>query len=163
MIKSDGGFLIISVCVYLACFMMLVMVGSQVLWPGLVLLQSRCGQCQSLVDMHMACDLFIRDLWEAPADSALWHLYTDKAIIWSKKKEEAVGWLISDEGIHRMQGLYDPKTQRWQKNIQSVVLKLKSTHAYFIIERTSLRMQTVCMEITEKNQSIQALWSFYGR
>jgi hypothetical protein len=160
MTRCNRGFLLVSLCVYLAFFMLLLVLSMQLMGPGIISSFSRTNGCQSLLDLHSASDLFLRDLWQAPADISAWHVHTDSLLIWNSGKK-TVGWSTADATIKRMEGLYEPASGAWRDLIQSVVLK--NAHGIFRSSHDTNHMKSIALHITKNNHSVQTFWCFYGR
>jgi type II secretory pathway component PulJ len=158
--KNKSGFLLISVCVYLVCFTLLIALTTRVLLPGLIAMQQKHRRCQEIMEMHMAADLLLRDLWTAPATPQSWYRCTQSTLVWQREKD-AVGWYVTREGIQRAQGDYDATRHVWRKKVQSVVSR--HTRVHFSHEASPDRMLMLSAHCAYNDIKTELVWSFYGR
>ena len=89
-------------------------------------------QCQSIIALHIATDIFVRDIRALQNDTYHWKLITPQQLVWTVGDHD-IGWSFSANRLERKEGIYD---KGWKKNNTSIVAS-GITHAVFTAERVN--------------------------
>ncbi|HSC25123.1 MAG TPA: hypothetical protein VLB80_02800 [Candidatus Babeliales bacterium] len=79
---------------------------------------SAMRKCQSIIALHIASDLFIRDIRAMRKLNNSWKVMNSQKIIWKIDDKHDIGWCFYDNCLVRIEGIYD---QKWKNKITSIV------------------------------------------
>ena len=116
------------------------------------------GNVKSLgqfVKASCACDVFVRDAFQAPADLKCWKSLEKNCLIWQAKKND-IGWLARKDKLVRVSGNYNQNKKRWEKSFGSCVFyPLKDIEFVYFIDEQLQQAQSVKIILTYENGQIE--------
>lgn len=125
---TKKGFSLLSFLLYLMLFTMITFFSCHIILSLIIPSLRSMRQCQSIIALHIASDLFVRDVRAGIDD---WLLITPQALVW-RTGESNVGWCFADNRLERSTGVYDGK---WEGRTTSIVAT-GITQAIFTVEKT---------------------------
>ena len=114
---NKKGFSLLSFLLYLMFFTMIMFFSCHIIVSLIIPSFSTMRKCQSIIALHIASDLFVRDIRAIKNHSCHWKLVTPHELIW-QEGERDIGWRFSDNRLERKEGIYN---QRWKHTTTSIV------------------------------------------
>ena len=74
-------------------------------------------KCQSIIALHSASDLFVRDIRAIKKPECYWKVIAPHELVWHTQEGD-IGWCLVGSRLERTEGLYD---QKWKNKTTSVV------------------------------------------
>lgn len=105
MIKKHG-FSLLSFLLYLMLFSMVTLFTAHIILSLLLPSLTATRQVKSLLSLHIATDLFVRDIRAMNSQSYRWHLITPHEIIWHTDDGD-IGWRYHKNRLERSTGVHD--------------------------------------------------------
>jgi hypothetical protein len=112
---NKKGFSLLSFLLYLMLFSLITLLLCHIIVSLIIPSLSSIRTCQSVVTLHIATDLFVRDV-RAGIDT--WKVIKPDELIWQTDDSD-VGWSLSDNRLVRNTGLYS--NQEWKNKTSSIV------------------------------------------
>jgi hypothetical protein len=158
--KNRHGFLLVSLSIYLICFALLVLGSLRIFVPGLLQMHAYHKKIQASIDAHLIIDQLFHDLWQAPKNIHAWPVHSSTTIIWHSGTDY-IGWTNTPEGIKRIQGNYDIRSNTWHKKSQSLI----ASHGkiQFRADYNHEWMLALYIQVYDDHNRIDTVWSFYGQ
>lgn len=78
---------------------------------------STMRKTQSIIALHIASDLFVKDVHAMKNSFYDWKLMTPHELIWHNDKHD-IGWCFSNNSLERKEGVYNKK---WTNKTTSIV------------------------------------------
>lgn len=100
-------------------------------------------RCQSIIALHIASDLFVRDIRSIKNNKPHWKLITPYELVW-QAGEHDIGWCFSNNRLERKEGIYD---QGWKSKTTSVVAT-GITQAIFTVEKANNKIIGIELALT---------------
>ena len=163
MLKKLKAFTLIELLIYIASFSFLAVVAFGFLIQTQQQISSKVFQTEQLIRNSIALDLIKRDLMSASLDKSDWDKqnYVFRKIFLSKKglpRAVCVGWQVNDDGLSRLEGIYDFILHKWvrkvvsrvNQNIKNLSIKLNESFCGKYIEQVEVKIDdevvhTVCL------------------
>jgi len=114
---NKKGFSLLSFLLYLMFFTMIMFFSCHIIVSLIIPSFSTMRKCQSIIALHIASDLFVRDIRAIKSYPCHWKLVTPHELIWQEGDHD-VGWCCSDNRLERKEGIYN---QGWKHTTTSVV------------------------------------------
>lgn len=127
---NQKGFSLLSFLLYLMLFSMITVFSCHVITSLIIPSLAATQKCQSIVALHSATDLFVRDIRAMRGGIYIWQVTTCQELIWSQASR-AVGWCFVNNRLERKEGTYD---KGWKNATTSVIAK-GIAKAAFVIEK----------------------------
>ena len=127
---NKKGFSLLSFLLYLIFFTMIMFFSCHIIVSLIIPTLSTMRKCQSTIALHIASDLFVRDIRAIKIHPCHWKLITPHELIW-QEGEHDVGWCFSHNRLERKEGVYN---QGW-KDITISVVAAGIKQATFTIEQ----------------------------
>jgi hypothetical protein len=117
--NNKNGFSLISFLLYLTLFSMIALFTAHIITSLLLPTLSATRRCKSLIALHIASDLFVRDIRTMRNKPHSWKVTTSHELIWHIDDDSYdIGWRNKDNRLERIEGLY---SQGWKHKKVSVV------------------------------------------
>ncbi|HEV2916479.1 MAG TPA: hypothetical protein VGW78_01920 [Candidatus Babeliales bacterium] len=158
--KNKKGFLLISLCIYLLCFGLLLLGTIRLFLPALLGMHTCHKKTHTILDMQNVADVLLHDLWQATSDKKQWYIYNNTTLLW-QSDNDAISWVNTPEGIMRMQGEYDSRRHVWHKKIQNLIAP--SMQIQCTVQDSIERLLFILVTIKHEQEKLDVVWSFYGR
>jgi hypothetical protein len=150
---NKNGFSLLSFLLYLMLFSVIALFTTHIittlLLPSLVTTRA----CKSVMALHIASDLFVRDIRAMKNKPHRWKSITSQELIWHTNDFD-IGWHCIENRVERSTGIYD---QGWKSKKTSLVAT-GVAQGTFVVERNENRIIGVEMslipEITPKKAVI---------
>ncbi len=113
--NNKNGFSLLSFLVYLVCLSMISLCMCQVITS--LIIPSLAAKCKSLIALHIATDLFVRDVRLMRSMPYEWKLVTEQELIWHTVDRD-IGWQFVENRLERVEGFYD---NGWKSKKTSVI------------------------------------------
>lgn len=78
---------------------------------------SSMRKCQSIIALHIATDLFVRDIRALDSAKTIWKYTSPHEIVWHEESHD-IGWNFKNNCLERKEGVYH---QGWIKQNTSMV------------------------------------------
>lgn len=114
---NKKGFSLLSFLLYLVLFSMITFFSCHIIISFIIPSFSAMRKCQSLIALHIASDLFVRDIRMIKGNECEWKLITPHELVWQAKDGD-IGWGFVDNRLERKEGMYN---QGWKSKKTSVV------------------------------------------
>ncbi len=125
--RNKKGFSLLSFLLYLMLFTMITFFSCHIILSLIIPSLRSIRKCQSIIALHIASDLFVRDVRAGIHD---WKLITSQELVW-QTGDQAVGWCFSNNRLERSTGMYD---QGWKSKTTSIVAA-GIAHVVFTVEK----------------------------
>jgi hypothetical protein len=136
--RNQQGFSLLSFLLYLMLFSLMTFFVCHIIVSLVIPSLTSVRTCQSIMNLHIASDLFVRDVHAGIDD---WKSVTSHEIIWHNGDHD-IGWFFEDNYLKRATGLYDTG---WKNKTTSIVAG-GVAQATFVVEKVQDRI--VGMELT---------------
>ena len=114
--NNKKGFSLLSFLLYLVLFTMIMFFSCHIIVSLIIPSLSSMRTCQSIIALHIASDLFVRDV-RAINHESHWKLITPHELVW-RTGDHDIGWSFSHNRLERREGVYD---EHWKNATTSVV------------------------------------------
>jgi hypothetical protein len=111
---NKKGFSLLSFLVYLMLFSLITFFVCHIIVSLIIPSLKSVRQCQSIMALHIASDLFVRDIH---AGIHNWKVITPHELIW-QANESDIGWSCDNNYVKRTTGLYNGT---WENKVTSIV------------------------------------------
>ncbi len=111
------GFSLVSFLVYLMLFSLIMLFACHIITSLIIPSSSAMRKCQSLISLHIATDLFVRDIRLLRTADYQWKIIAPHELIWEQNGRN-VGWCFSHSRLERREGFYDTK---WNNSTLSTI------------------------------------------
>src|SRR5579863_7878949 len=111
---NKKGFSLLSFLVYLMLFSLITFFVCHIIVSLVIPSLKSVRQSQSIMALHIASDLFVRDVH---AGIRSWKLITPHELIW-QADESDIGWSCADNYVKRSTGIYNGT---WENKVTSIV------------------------------------------
>ena len=111
--NNKNGFSLLSFLVYLFCFTLVTFFMNQLIISFILPTITTTRQCRSLIALHVATDLFVRDIKNG---SHVIHCSPQELVLHNDAR--SIGWHISENKLERIEGVYD---NGWKNKKISIV------------------------------------------
>jgi len=113
----NKGFSLLSFSLYLMFFTMISLFSCHIIVSFIIPSLSSVRKCQAIVALHIASDLFVRDIRVLRGGDVDWQVITPRELVW-RRADHDIGWCFVDNHLERREGVYNKK---WVKKSASVV------------------------------------------
>lgn len=124
---NKKGFSLLSFLLYLTLFTMIIFFSCHIIVSLIIPSFSAIRTCKSIIALHIASDLFVRDV-RAIKDHFTWKLITSHELIWQTENHD-IGWYFSDNRLERKEGVYN---REWKHKTTSVIATGIQEATFFI-------------------------------
>jgi hypothetical protein len=109
-------------------------------------------RCQSLITLHIATDLFVRDIRIMRKGEHQWKVMGSQELIWNQGSSD-IGWLFIDNRLERREGTYDSE---WKNTTMSTITRniSKATFMYETREGRILGIELIMMPPGQKEKPV---------
>jgi type II secretory pathway component PulJ len=114
------GFSLVSFLVYLALFSMVTLCMCHAITVLIIPSFSSLRKTQSIIALHIATDVFVRDIKSTQNGKYTWNVMLPQELIW-QKDDYNIGWCFYQNRLERREGMY--KGGNWQAVKTSIVAK----------------------------------------
>jgi hypothetical protein len=136
--RNKKGFSLLSFLLYLMLFSLMTGFLCHIIVSLIIPSLTSVRKCQSVMALHIASDLFVRDVH---AGIHNWKLITPHELIWQTSDGD-IGWFFADNYLKRNAGLYN---KGWKNKTTSIVAA-GIAQATFVTEKAQDRI--VGVELT---------------
>ena len=112
---NKKGFSLLSFLIYLMLFSLMTLLLCHTILSLVIPALSSIRKCQSVVALHIATDLFVRDVH---AGIHAWKVINPDELIW-QTYEGDIGWCLSGHRLVRNAGAYN--NQEWKDKTSSII------------------------------------------
>lgn len=137
------GFSLLSFLLYLMLFTMITFLSCQIIVSLIIPSFASMRKCRSVIALHIASDVFVRDIRSIKNDKLHWKLITPYELVW-QAGEHDIGWCFSNNRLERKEGTYD---QGWKSKTTSVVAT-GITQAVFTAEKAKNKIIGIELTLT---------------
>ena len=145
---NKKGFGLLVFLLYLALFSMMTVlichVSTSLIIPSLQSLR----KCQEIINLHIATDLFVRDIRTMRTTQYEWKQTAAQELIWHQKDTD-LGWCLHNGTIERKEGIY---ANGW-KNTTTTIIAKGAAQASFDFHRKKERIQAIELTIIPRSSS----------
>lgn len=128
--NNKKGFSLLLFLVYLTLFAMVMFFSCHIIISLVIPSLKSMRKTQAIGALHLASDIFVRDIRAINKKEVSWKVVQPHEIIWVMQ-DRAVGWRFARNRLERLEGVY---TQGWDKKTTSVVAS-GLTQAIFNVEK----------------------------
>ena len=114
---NKNGFSLISFLLYLVLFSLISLFMCHMITFLILPVLHETRLCKTLVKLHIASDLFVRDIKRLKNEKNSLKLVTTQALVWFTNDED-VGWSIEDNKLKRSAGIYK---NGWRERNTSII------------------------------------------
>ena len=114
--RNKKGFSLISFLLYLTLFSMIMLFICHIIVSLIIPSFTNIRHTQSIIAMHVATDIFVRDIHNIDK-SVIWKHTIPTEIIWHTGKQD-IGWRLQDTCLERIEGVYN---NGWKDKTVSIV------------------------------------------
>lgn len=114
--RHKKGFSLLSFLIYLMFFTMIMLFSCHIIVSLVIPVFAATRTCQSIIALHIASDLFVRDI-HAINHPCYWKLISPHELIWQVGDHD-VGWCFSDNRLERKEGVY---SHGWKHKTISII------------------------------------------
>ncbi len=123
------GFSLLSFLLYLVLFSLMMLLSCHIVTSLIIPSFSSIRRSQSLISLHIATDLFVRDIRIMRNSEHQWKVIRPQEVIWNQGNSD-IGWLFVDNRLERREGTYD---EEWKNSTMSTIAR-NISKATFIYE-----------------------------
>jgi hypothetical protein len=128
---NKNGFSLLLFLVYLMLFSITALCTTHIITSLLLPSLSETRINKSLIALHIASDLFVRDIREMRNTHYKWHIITPHELIWHSNNLDT-GWRYTENRLERTTGVYGKSG--WKSKTTSLVAT-GITQGTFIVDR----------------------------
>jgi hypothetical protein len=143
---SKKGFSLLSFLLYLVLFTIITVLSCHIIVSLIIPSLVSMRRCQSVIALHIASDLFVRDIRAIKPDECHWKLVTSHELVWQADNHD-VGWSFTNNRLERKEGEYN---KGWKSKNTSIVATGIS-QVVFAVEKVKDKSLGVEMVITPIN------------
>lgn len=143
--NNKKGFSLLSFLVYLVCLSMISLCMCQVITSLIIPSLAATRKCKSLMTLHIATDLFVRDIRTMRNMPYMWKLVTSQELIWHVADHD-ICWRFVEDRLERIEGLYN---NGW-KSKKASVIAVGIFDGYFKTKKHKNRICGIKMTIMPK-------------
>jgi type II secretory pathway component PulJ len=114
---NKNGFSLLSFLLYLMLFSIIALFTTHIITSLLLPSLTATRTCKSLIALHIASDLFVRDIREMRDKPHQWHIINSDEIIWHADNLDT-GWCCTENRLERSTGVYN---NGWRSKKTSLV------------------------------------------
>lgn len=141
---NKNGFSLLSFLLYLMLFSIIALCTTHIITSLLLPSLAATRTSKSLIALHIACDLFVRDIREMRNNVHKWHVTAPDELIWNTDSV-AIGWHYTENRLERSSGIYNNKG--WKSKKTSIVATGIAQGA-FIVEKKEDHIIGIEMTLT---------------
>jgi type II secretory pathway component PulJ len=149
---NKNGFSLLSFLLYLMLFSIIALFTTHIITTLLLPSLSATHRCKSLIALHIASDLFVRDIRMMRNKPYAWKKITTHELIWHNNDHD-IGWCYTKNRLERREGTYN---KSW-KNTKISVVAIGIEQAIFTIENHKNRIIGVEMTLIPENLAEKAV------
>lgn len=117
--KHKEGFSLVSFLLYLALFSIATLCMCQVITILIIPSLSSLRKTQSIIALHIATDVFVRDIKNIKDGTCEWNVILPHELIW-QEKDRNIGWCFNQDRLERREGTYK---KSWQDVKTSIIAR----------------------------------------
>lgn len=149
---NKNGFSLLSFLLYLVLFTMITFFSCHIIVSLVIPSFASMRKCQSIIRLHIASDLFVRDVRAINVHECKWKLITPHDLIWQAGDHD-IGWSFVDNRLERKEGQYN---KEWKSKTTSVVAT-SIKQVIFTVEKTKDKIIGVELAITPVNVQAKSI------
>lgn len=115
--NNNNGYLVVSFLLYLMIFSLITVFTCHIITSLLLPSFTTNRQCASLIGLHIASDLFVRDIRIMRNGTYAWKRISADELIWQSNGND-IGWLFIRDRLERREGIYH---EGWSHKKTSIV------------------------------------------
>ncbi|HLC06905.1 MAG TPA: hypothetical protein VJJ26_01830 [Candidatus Babeliales bacterium] len=144
--NNQKGFSLLSFLLYLMLFSLITLFSCHIITSLIIPSLSAMRKCQSIIALHIASDLFVRDIRTKRGCKYDWKLITPHELIWHQDDHD-IGWCFSGNRLNRKEGIYD---KGWKKSTASIIAH-GIAQAVFAIEKNNDHIVGIELSLTSQS------------
>lgn len=144
--NNKKGFSLLSFLLYLMLFSLITLFSCHIITFLIIPSLSAMRKTQTIIALHIASDLFVRDIRVMRQGRPCWKLVTPHELIWNHNDCD-VGWRFFNHCLERREGTYD---NGWRSSHTSIIAKNVSD-AVFLAEKEQEDIRGIELTITPEN------------
>ncbi|HLW73228.1 MAG TPA: hypothetical protein VKR54_04210 [Candidatus Babeliales bacterium] len=137
------GFSLLSFLLYLVLFTMITFFSCHIIVSLIIPSLASMRTCQSIISLHIASDLFVRDMHAMRELPFYWKLITPQELVWHVDDHD-IGWCFSHHRLERKEGIYN---KEWKSKTTSVIVS-GIEQATFTVEKAGNEIVGIEMRLT---------------
>lgn len=115
--NNKKGFSLISFLLYLMLFSIIALFVANIITSLLLPALVETRKCKSIIALHIASDLFMRDIRTMRSKAYQWKKVTPYELIWHSDECD-IGWSFTENYLERKEGVYN---KGWRSKKASIV------------------------------------------
>ncbi len=127
--NNKNGFSLISFLLYLMLFSIIALFIANIITSLLLPSLTATHTCRSIISLHIASDLFVRDIHHMKGKPYQWKKISQDELIWHTDDHD-IGWCCIKKRIERREGIYNNGWKSKKTSIISSGIK----HGTFTVE-----------------------------
>lgn len=140
--RNVKGFSLLLFLLYLLLFTTITFLFCHVIVSFIIPSFASMRKCQSIIALHVASDLFVRDI-HAIKSNQDWKKITSQELIWHTNQND-IGWCFMGNQLIRHMGIYD---KQWKQKTTSIVAT-GIGQGVFTVEKAHNTVVEVTLSIT---------------
>lgn len=124
------GILLVSFLVYLILFSMVTFLINHVITKLVIPSFSSLAKNTSIVALHIASDIFVRDVVKIQEHGCVWKVVSPHELVW-QIDDLTLGWYFSENSLKRKEGA---SSDNW-RNVKKSIIAKDLIDTVFIIEK----------------------------
>lgn len=145
LMNNKNGFSLISFLLYLMLFSIIALFIANIITSLLLPSLTATHTCRSIINLHIASDLFVRDIHHMKIKPYQWKKISQDELIWHIDDHD-IGWCYNKKRIERREGIYN---NGW-KGKKTGVISTGIKHALFSVERLHSRIIGIEMSLVSE-------------
>lgn len=141
--QHKRGFSLLSFLLYLVLFSVVTLCMCHVITMLIIPAFSSLRRTQSIIALHVATDVFARDMQNIKNSVDTWNVMLPHELIW-QQDDHNIGWRFHQDRLERREGVYK---KGWQESKKSIIAR-GVLSAVFTIERGDEGIMGVELTIT---------------
>jgi len=154
--NNKKGFSLISFLLYLMLFSIIALFVANIITSLLLPSLVETRKCKSIIALHIAGDLFMRDIRTMRSKVYQWKKITPHEVIWHSDECD-IGWSFTENYLERKEGVYN---KDWHGKKTSIIA-MELDKGEFIVENHKNHVIGIEMRLTSQ-QAPQKIVSCYG-
>ena len=114
---NKKGFSLVSFLLYLMLFTMIMFFSCHIIVSLIIPSLTSMRKCQSIIALHIATDIFVRDIRAIKAHECVWKLISPHELVWQAGDHD-IGWFFANNRLERKEGEYH---KGWKHKKSSIV------------------------------------------
>ena len=155
--SNKKGFSLLSFLAYLMLFSIITLFSCHIVVSLIIPSAGAMRKCQSTIALHIASDLFVRDIRLMKSGTYQWKSISPQELIWSQDTID-VGWCVSGNCLERREGVYD---KGWKSSKTSIVAK-NIARGVFTVEQKNNRDMGVELVLTPQKDEKKPVVCYIG-